>query len=184
MHPYASAFTRVAGRALLLIATCGALAACNLGAQASPVAPSPTPLLSGVGPQDVGAPTATVTPLIINVTPTPSPTPELLPAEQLGPITVDGTTHSTGADVTVHVRIGKSVSTVTCSYVLQDTGQTTVLGSPTTNPIDADVSENVYTFTPQAAGTYAVNCTGIALTVSGQRAVSAAGTPFAVEAKG
>jgi len=183
MDKSASALTRAAGRTLLLIAVCGALAACNLGPQASAVAPTPTPPL-GVGPQDVGAPTATVTPLIIDVTSTPSPTPQLLPAEQLGPITVDGTTHRTDADVTVHVRVGKSVSTVTCSYVLQDTGQTTVLGTPTTTAIDADVSENVYTFTPQAAGTYAVNCTGIALTVSGQRAVSAAGTPFAVEAKG
>ena len=184
MHKTASAFTQAARRGLLLIAVCGVMTACNLGAQASPEAPTPTPPL-GVGPQDVGAPTATVTPLIINVTPTPSPTPQLLPAEQLGPITVDGTSHRTGADVTVHVRVGKSVSTVTCSYVLQDTGQTTVLGTAdSTTPIDADVSENIYTFTPQAAGTYAVNCTGIALTVSGQRAVSATGTPFAVEAKG
>lgn len=183
MHKTASALIQAAGRSMLLIAVCGVMAACNLGTQAPAAVPSPTPPL-GVGPQDVGAPTVTVTPLIINVTPTASPTPQLLPAEQLGPITVDGTTHRTAADVVVRVRVGKSVSTVTCSYVLQDTGQTTVLGTPTTTAIDANVSENVYTFTPSAAGTYAVNCTGIALTVSGQRAVSAAGTPFAVEAKG
>lgn len=181
MHKSGSALTQIAGRALLLIVVSGLLAACNLGAQAPAEVPSPTPPLAV--PQDLG-PTATVTPLIINVTPTPSPTLQLLPAEQLGPITIDGTTHRTGDAAKVHVRVGKSVSTVTCSYVLQDTGQTTVLGTPTTTAIDANVSENVYTFTPQAAGTYAVNCTGIALTVSGQRAVSAAGTPFAVEAKG
>ena len=121
---------------------------------------------------------------ILTGTTTPTPTPQLLPAEQLGPITVDGTEHRTDEAVTVRVRVGKSVSTVTCSYVLQDTNQTTVLGTPTTTPIDTNVSENVYTFTPAAAGTYAVNCTGIALTVSGQRPVSSAGPLFAVEAKG
>ena len=184
MHKSGSALTQIAGRALLLIVVSSLLGACNLGAQAPSELPSPTPPL-GVGPLDVVA-TVTVTPLIIGVTPTPSPTtPALLPAEQIGPITVDGTAHRTGDPVTVRVRVGKSITTITCSYVLQDTGQTTILGTPTTTAIDTNVSENVYTFTPQSAGTYAVNCTGIALTVSGQRAAPpATGTPFAVEAKG
>jgi len=58
------------------------------------------------------------------------------------------------------------------------------MGTPTTVQIDENTFEDTYTFTPDAAGTYNVNCTGIATTVSGQRAVSASGTPFAVEAKG
>lgn len=181
MRKSGSALAKIAGHTLPLIVASIVMSACNLGAQASVEPPTPTPQLAV--PQALQA-TSTPTPLIIDVTPTPSVTPQLLQAEQLGPITVDGTTHRTLEAVQVHVRVGKSVSTVTCSYVLQDTGQTTVLGTPTTTAIDSNVSENVYTFTPQAAGTYAVNCTGIALTVSGQRAVSAAGTPFAVEAKG
>lgn len=173
---------RIAGRALLLIVVGGLIAACNLGAQAPVEAPSPTPPLAA--PQAL-TPTITVTPLIINVTPTVSPAPQLLPAETLGPITIDGTSHRTDEVVKVHVMVGKSVSAVTCSYVLQDTGQTTILGSPTTTQIDENVSENVYTFTPAAAGTYEVSCTGIALTVSGQRMTPpATSVPFAVEAKG
>ena len=176
-----TALTRNAGRALLLIVVSAVMAACNLGPQAPEVSPTATPLLAA--PQAI-TPTFTVTPLIINVTPTWTPTPESVPAEQLGPITVDGTTHRTLDTVTVHVRVGTAVSAVNCWYSLQDTSQTTVLTSPTTTVIDTDTSENVYTFSPQAAGTYVVNCTGVALTVSGSRPVSGAGTPFAVEAKG
>ncbi len=95
-----------------------------------------------------------------------------------------GTTHRSQEVVTVHVTRGTAVSNPTCSWVLQDTNQTGALGAPTTTPIDADTVDDVYTFTPAAAGTYAVNCTGIAVTASGQRAVNAAGTPFAVDAKG
>lgn len=181
MHKSVTALTQIAGRALLLIVLSSVMAACNLGAQAPEVSPTATPLLAA--PQAITA-TFTVTPLIINVTPTSTPTPQLIPAEQLGPITVDGTTHRTLATVTVHVRVGKAVSAVSCWYSLQDTSQTTVLTTPTTTAIDTDVSENVYTFSPQAAGTYVVNCTGVALTVNGSRPVSGAGTPFAVEAKG
>jgi hypothetical protein len=69
-------------------------------------------------------------------------------------------------------------------YLLQDTNQSTPLATPTTKVLDENTSEYMYTFTPQAAGTYQVNCTAIAITISGQRSVSAPGTPFAVEAKG
>lgn len=168
----------------LVIALGLLLAACNLGQQAPSEPVTQTPAIGGV-PQEVpGVDTGlTATPLI-QVPPTNTPPPDLLPSERLGPITVDGTAHRAQELVTVRVRRGTAVSTVTCSWVLQDTNQTGTLGTPTTNPIDADTAELVYSFTPQAAGTYAVNCTGVALTASGQRAVSAAGMPFAVEAKG
>jgi hypothetical protein len=97
---------------------------------------------------------------------------------------VEGTAHRTQEDVRVHVLVGKSVTTVTCSFVLQDTGQTTPLGAPTVTAVDANINENVYIFTPSAAGTYVVACTGVATTVGGQRPVSDSTKPFAVEAKG
>jgi hypothetical protein len=162
----------------------GLLSACNLGA-AAPTEPVlfTTPQFE-VDPLDAQglAPTATPT-LMSLIPPTNTPLPQLLPAEQLGPIAIDGTAHRTLEPVTVRVTVGKSVTTVTCTYLLQDTNQSTPLGTPTTKVLDENRSEWMYTFTPQAAGTYQVNCTGIALTVSGQRAVSATGTPFAVEAK-
>src|SRR5574341_1385680 len=161
------------------------LAASTLGqpAPSGPVTTTP----QFVSPQDLGlttTPTLTATPLIQSP-PTITPSPQLLPSEQLGPILIDGTTHRTQEAITVRVRVGRSVDPITCSWTLQDTGQTTPLGAPiSTTSIDANTNEKVFTFTPQAAGTYVVNCTGIATTVNGQRPVSAAGTPFAVEAKG
>jgi hypothetical protein len=176
-------FNPKSARYLVALVVVGFLmAGCNLG-EPAPVTPSPTPVL--VRPQDLPTSTPLVTPtVIISIPATNTPLPQLLPAEALGPVKIDGTTHRTLEAVTIRVTRGKSVSTVTCSFVLQDTGQTTPLGTPTSTPIDDNTFEDTYTFTPQAAGTYAVNCTGIALTASGQRAVSAAGTPFAVEAKG
>lgn len=164
------------------------LAACNLGQQAPPEPVEEQLLTPGVivPQQEEGgvAPEApTATPLI-QVPPTATPTPELLPWEQIQSITVDGTTHRTQEPVTVRVKRGRAVSTMTCSWVLQDTGQTGALGTPTSTQLDENTFEDVYIFTPQQAGTYSVNCTGIATTTSGQRQVSAVGTPFTVEAKG
>ena len=82
------------------------------------------------------------------------------------------------------MRRGKAVSNVTCSRTLQDTSETLPLGTPVTTQIDDITFEEVFTFTPEQAGTYVVNCTGIATTASGVRSVSTAGQPFAVEAKG
>jgi hypothetical protein len=109
---------------------------------------------------------------------------QLLPAETLGPVTVQGTDHRTTEPVTAKVRRGKSVSNVTCTWSHQDSGRTGQIGAPTTVQIDENTFEDTYTFTPDAAGTYNVSCTGVATTASGQRAVNASGTPFAVEAKG
>lgn len=176
-------WTEIAWRVGVAIVVGGLLTACNLG-ENTPSEPFDwTPEF--VDPQDsMGfGPTATPT-LIFDFPPTETPLPELLRAEQLGPIAIDGTTHRTQEPVTVRVDVGKSVSTVTCMYLHQDTNQSTPLATPTTTVLDEDVSQYVYTFTPQAAGTYQVNCTGIALTISGQRAVSAPGAPFTVEAKG
>ncbi len=170
----------IVGRAGLVVILSGIMTACNLGQQAPSEPISNTPQV--VMPLDI--PTASPTPLI-QVPPTATPLPELLPAETLGPITIDGTTHRTLEPVTVRVTRGKSVSNVTCTWALQDTGgQPTPLGTPTTTQLDENTYSDVYTFTPQAAGTYVVSCTGVALTISGQRPVSAVSTPFAVEAKG
>lgn len=175
-------------RSSLMVALGLLMVSCNLGQQAPSEPATLTPQIGVMPPAEAGGGLTpggpTVTPLI-QVPPTNTPVPELLPSETLGPITVDGTEHRAQETVTVRVRRGTAVSTVTCSWLLQDTGQTGSLGSPiSTTPIDTNTVEEVYTFTPQQAGTYAINCTGIALTTSGQRAVSAAGIPFAVEAKG
>ena len=159
------------------------LAACNLGPQAASGPLTATPPLvvpQGAGDQLVQA---TETPLI-QIPPTNTPVPELLPSEKIGPISVDGTTHRGQELGTVHVTRGTAVSNPTCGEVTQDVKQAGAHDAPKTTPFDGNTGDNVYTFTPAAAGTYAVNCTGIAVTASGQRAINAAGTPFAVEAKG
>ncbi len=169
---------------MILVGSLLLLAACNLGPQAPPQPVTQEPLGQGgppVSPLDL--PTATETPLI-QIAATATPLPELMPWETLGPITIEGDKHRTQDPITVRVQYGRSVSTITCSWVLQDTGETKPLETPTTTQIDDNTFNDVYTFTPEKAGTYVVNCTGVALTTGGQRAVSAAGTPFAVEAKG
>ncbi|MBN1122014.1 MAG: hypothetical protein JXJ17_13115 [Anaerolineae bacterium] len=185
-HTFGLKKTLYAGLALLF---CCMLSSCNLG-QAAPAEPYDETTSQGetvpiegqtdLQPLDTGV---TATPEI-EIQPTVTPVPELLPEETLGPISIEGTEHRTMEAVTVRVRHGKSVSTVICSWVHQDTGTTGALGSPVTNTIDDITLEEAYSFTPEMAGAYAVNCTGVALTASGQRAVNAAGTPFSVEAKG
>ena len=172
---------KLLGRISAVLAAGLLLSGCNLGPQAPEASPSPTPPI--VVRQDLPTLTPTL-PGGLQITPSPTALPQLLPQEILGPVTVDGTVHRTQEPVTVRVRYGKSVSKPTCSFILQDTSQTTALTGGSTTQIDANTNEDVYSFTPAAAGTYQVNCTGIALTASGQRAVSAAGQPFAVEAKG
>ncbi len=169
------------------------LVGCTLGQQApaEPVDQVPdggvevNPMEAGDGAGEPGGVVIgpTETPLI-QVPPTNTPEPELLPEEQIQAISIDGDTHRTQEAVTVRVKRGKSVANLTCQWVLQDTGQTVPLAAPTSNQLDENTFEDVYLFTPEAAGTYAVNCNAVATTVSGQRAVSLAGPPFAVEAKG
>jgi hypothetical protein len=180
------------GRFGLVVLVAFILAGCTLGQQAPSEPLEQQPLDVGVEPAGDGEQPAeqggavvgpTQTPLI-EIPPTNTPEPALLPEEQIQTITVEGDTHRTQEAVTVRVKRGKSVANLTCSWVLQDTGQTVALGTPTTNQLDENTFEDVFLFTPEAAGTYAVNCSAVATTMSGQRAVSLAGTPFAVEAKG
>lgn len=172
----------IALRVIALLTASFLLASCNLGQQAPTEPPEG---IDGLEPQDLPELQVTATTAGELAPPTDTPVPELLASEQLGPITVDSTVaHRTQEPVTVRVQAGTQVSNITCSWVHQDTNQTGALGTPTQNAVDADTVENVYTFTPQLAGTFTINCTGVATTASGQRAVQAAGTPFNVEAKG
>jgi hypothetical protein len=111
----------------------GALVACNLG-QTSPSEPvdiQSLTLTPGIVPQDSGQ-AITETPIIIEATATP--VPELLPQEEIQWIRLDqpDTEHRTLEALTIRVRRGRLVSTVTCSWVLQGDGQTGALGTPTT----------------------------------------------------
>lgn len=169
----------------LLLAVSALLSACNLGQQApsEPATQGALDTLGTVIPQELEQLQLTTTPLVeLQVTNTPAA--DLQVNEQLGPVTVGTGPHRTQEPVTVRVNAGTAVSNVTCSWVHQDTNQTGALGTPTQTPVDANVLTLTYTFTPQLAGTFAVNCTGVATTAAGQRAVSASGTPFTVEAKG
>jgi len=178
---------RSIGYATALIVVPVVLAACNLGQPPTNPAPLATTPPQIVVPQDVATTPATLDPGVVIPT-TPAPTAELLPSEKLGPITVearaDGAAHRSTEPITVKVVRGKSVSNVSCSWSNQNSGTPGSLATPTSVPIDENTFQDTYTFTPDAAGTYSVSCTGVATTLSGQRPVSATGTPFAVEAKG
>jgi hypothetical protein len=163
----------------------GALVACNLGQQSpsEPVDAQSLSLTPAVIPQGSGDQTVTETPFIIS--PTETPVPESLPQEEIRWIRLDNpdVEHRTQEPLTVRVRRGRLVSTVTCSWVLQG-GQTGALGTPTTEEVNADLVDEVYIFTPQIAGSYSINCTGIATTSSGQQQVTAVSATFEVVAKG
>ncbi|MBN1428796.1 MAG: hypothetical protein JXB07_10455 [Anaerolineae bacterium] len=168
----------------MMVFVAGMLSACNLGGAvpAEPLLETQDPNIY-IPPQDpMGLPPLEET-QDFQVPPTATIPPQLLPTEELGPIMIDGTTHRTQEPVTVRVQAGTAVTTLSCTYLFQDTNLTTALGAATEQVINESKKEYVYTFTPQASGTYQVNCTGIAMTLSGQRAVSSAGMPFSVEAK-
>lgn len=173
----------LSAHALIAIVAGSMLVACNLGPQADVATPTPT-ATPQIIKQDIPTLTPTVLPLALSVSPSATTPPVLSLAETLGPITVDGTTHRTQEVVTVHVRYGKSVAKPTCLFILQDTNKNTTLTGGSTTQIDANVNEDVYTFTPDAAGTYIVACTAVATTANGLRPVDSHSTPFAVEAKG
>lgn len=174
------------------------LSACNLGQNNVPEPVTGDPNAQGV-PDDTGgvegvdgttgeqpAPVEEQPETVEEQTlpPTNTPTGELLPTETLGPITIDNSDAlRTQEAVTVRVQRGTAVSGVTCSWTLSDTGATQALGTPATNELDANSVQDVYTFTPAAAGTYVVSCQGEATTASGQRQVNATSSSFAVEAK-
>src|SRR5688572_2106513 len=119
---------RTALRVLGIAVVAGLLAACNLGQAAPEPVTGVTQTPPIVGPQDIVTPSPTPA---IQVPPTITPTPQLLPSEILGPVTVQGTDHRTTEPVTVKVRRGRSVSAVTCSWVLQNNGRTGQMGTPT-----------------------------------------------------
>ncbi len=178
-------------RLILALAVVGLLlAACNLGPN-TPTEPANIDLTPLIPEGQAEGQNGEVIPPAdgsgegeVQVPPTNTPVPELLPAETLGPVTVEGTDLRTQEVITIRVNSGLSVSNVVCTWSHQDTGQTAQLGTPTTTAVDANTQQLVYTFTPEAAGTYAISCTGVAATAYGERAVSAAGNSFSVEAKG
>jgi hypothetical protein len=183
MPKTATLWATLAARGLFTFVAGAMLVACNLGPQADVATPTPT-ATPQIIKQDIPTLTPTVLSLALSVSPSPTVPPVLSPAETLGPITVDGTAHRTQEPVTVRVRYGKSVAKPTCLFILQDTNKNTTLTGGSTTQIDPNVNEDVYTFTPDAAGTYIVACTAVATTASGLRPVDGHSTPFAVEAKG
>jgi len=177
-----SVWMKIAANGALALTAGALLVACNLGPQAESPTPTPTPPI--VIKQDIPTLTPTLAQQALPITPSPTTPPVLSPVESIGSVTVEGTVHRTQEPVTVRVRYGKSVSKPNCVYILQDTSKTTTLTGGSTTQIDANINEDVYSFTPDAAGTYQVACTGVALTASGQRPVDGKSLSFAVEAKG
>lgn len=173
---------------ILLLAASVALAGCNLGQQTPSEPLTVPPGQEGLSPQDIesgdlGELAQTTTPGIMAPA-TNTPPPELLVTEQLGPVTIPEGTKRVESPMTIRVQAGTQVSSISCTVVHQETNQTFPLGTPVQNPVDENSVSNSYTFTPQLAGTYAVNCTGVATTTAGQRSVSAVSNVFNVEAKG
>jgi len=171
---------RIMSQAALLVVFLLLMTACNLGQQA----PSEPITNEPAQPQDVPAQGATATPLI-QVPPTDTPVPQLLPSEQISAIAIDGTEHRALEQVTIRVRRGTAVSSLTCSWTLQDTGQTAPLGAAASSTqVDGNTFEDVFRFTPDTGGTFVVRCNGQAATASGVRIVEGSSAPFTVQQKG
>lgn len=176
---------------MVVLASAIVLSACTLGQQSgtAPVTditpavadPQAEPAVEEAAP-DQALPTETP---FIQAPPTDTPVPQLLPAEQIASIGTDAAEYAALDTVTITVVRGVSVSDMTCSWTLNETGQTGALGAATsTAQIDANSVQETYTFAPDASGTYQVNCNGTASTVNGQRSVNAASSPFTVQQKG
>lgn len=177
--------------AVLLLAASALLSSCNLGQQAPSEPLTTQPEDGGLIPQEIpGQAAATQTPMIeVPATNTPGGVTDaqagLQAAEQLGPITVEAAADQrVEQPVTVRVTAGTQVANLSCNAVHQETNRSFPLGTPTQTAIDANSTSNVYTFTPTLAGSYSVNCTGVATTAEGQRAVNAVSSVFSAEAKG
>jgi len=175
--------------ALLLLAV-SLLVGCTLpGGVPAVEGPEVTPVVTEVSPLSgteggAGTPMSPSFETIAPEQPTLTPTLSEGPEVALGPVTVESADFRTLETVTVRLRRGSAVSNITCRYTIQETGGDVVLSTPTSQQIDAATFEDVFTFTPTQAGTYQINCTGLATTAGGVRPVSYAGTPFSVEAKG
>lgn len=168
----------------LVLAAATVMAGCNLSPNtpSEPTEEAPPTADSFLTPS--GQQALTPTPPFPEIQPTNTPVTPLLISETLGPIAIDGTEHRTQESVTVRVRRGTAVSNITCTWKNEDNGQSSVLSELTETIIDESTVEKLYEFAPEVAGTYSVSCTGIALTASGQRAVSSTSIPFIVDAKG
>ncbi len=177
------------------------LSACNLGGTNAP----PEPLEGGTATPtlviDTGATLEPAVPLedtsgdsaVVVLTNTPivlldatvTPNPAALPAETLGPISMDGIEHHNKEPVTVRVRYGKSVSQINCSWALQGSASSNVLSNPASTQIDDNTFENVYIFTPDVDGTYVVSCSAAVTRANGNvEGINDIGDPFEVKSKG
>lgn len=176
-----------------------ALTGCELGRQTptqpldgvpetQPVTSDPANPLAAETPVVISPDALALTPtatLLIAIPATNTPVPQLLPAEQIQQVVIEGTDHRSQEEVRIRVRRGVSVSNVTCTWTLQATGQTGSLGSTiSSTQLDANTFEDVYAFTPTAGGDYVITCNGVATSVSGQRNVGATSNPFTVAQKG
>lgn len=180
----------------LALLTVGLLAGCTLGPGVPSIDDTPAEVtfapevesLDG-GEQGTGD---TPAPSFATVTPAPQDTitPQLEGGTEaaFGPIAVDDSSDGlrTLETATIRLRRGSAVSNVTCRYIIQETATEAQLDPPTTTQIDATTYEDVFTFSPTQAGTYQVNCTGLATTEDGLRTVgvNAVGSLFSVDAKG
>ena len=97
---------------------------------------------------------------------------ELTPAEQLGPISVDGQDHQVGDLITVRLRRGAQVSDLTCSWSVQDTDESSEWGRVASFQANEDQFVDIYLLQPEIAGRYVVNCSGVAATSEGEIPVS------------
>jgi hypothetical protein len=150
-----------------------------------------TPIVTEVAPLSgtEGEGGATLSPSFETIAPAgeqPTLTPTLSegPEVAFGPATVESENFRTLETVTVRLQRGSAVSNITCRYTIQETGADVVLSTPESQQLDPATFQDVFTFSPTQAGTYQINCTGLATTTDGVRPVSYAGTPFSIEAKG
>ncbi|MGF1503732.1 MAG: hypothetical protein ACFB51_01145 [Anaerolineae bacterium] len=198
--------------AILLVAALFVLAACNLGANNAPDPTSPVPdvldpqyaddgtipedpttdgatALTDIGADDTGTTdlgtTDDGTTDEVTIPPTDAPeTTTDAPQTSIQSITVDGSGFVTQEPVTIRVQRGTSVSSLNCSITLQETGEAAPLSAATTTQVSDQTFEEVFTYTPDRAGTYTVTCNGFALTDDGQQTLTESSDPFTVEAKG
>jgi len=106
---------------------------------------------------------------------------DLTPTQKLGALTIDRTRqHQVGDQVTIRVARGLSVNDTTCFWVLNDTSENGTLDFGTSNPLNADSSEDTYTFTPPTPGTYTVRCSGVVELAQENRVVGTANESFYV----
>jgi hypothetical protein len=106
---------------------------------------------------------------------------DLTPAQRLGTLAIDRTAqHEVGEPITIRVVRGLSVNDTACFWVLNDSSENGTLEAGTSSPLDANSSEDTYTFTPPLAGTYTVRCSGVVALPEENRVVGTANESFYV----